>query len=109
MDLREQLDSLKNHLQSAELEYEQLQGGKKASASRLRKSLMNMKTVSHTARGTTTNYMKALPTKPRTKKELVAVEPTTEPVVEPIFDEDGNQVVAKPIKKKPAKKKPVAV
>jgi uncharacterized protein (DUF3084 family) len=111
MSLREQLDSLKAHLESAELEYKSLEGGKKASSSRLRKSLMNIKTVSHGARNSTTEYVKALPTKARTKKEaaeeaVVSEEPAVSEKVE--FDEEGNQVVdplTKPKLKKSKTKK----
>lgn len=78
--LEKQIVELRLHLDSAELEVKSLRNGKKASSTRIRKSLQNIKTGSHAMRKNVMEYTKALPTKTRAKK--VVEEKPVEPVVE---------------------------
>ena len=83
MDLTEQFQTLKNHMDTCEKELNSLKGGRKASSARVRKSLMEIKKASHGMRGATTEFTKGLPTKPRAKKEKAVVEPVAvEPLIE---------------------------
>lgn len=92
MSLAEQLQSLKNNLEIAEKELASLNAGRKSSAPRLRKSLMDVKKMSHTMRSATTSYARDLPTKPRKPK------PAAEPA------EPAEPVAVKPRKPKPKAK-----
>ena len=94
MTLEDQLATLKSHLAVAESEMASLKAGRKSAAPRLRKSLMALKTGSHGMRAGTTNYVRGLPTKSRSKKDEAEPEP-----VEP----------AKPEPKKRAPRKKVEV
>ena len=81
------MTTLKTMLENAESEIKSLELGRKASLTRARKSLQNIKTVSHNLRKEITAHTKSLPTKSRTKKtvEPGSVQPEpTEPVVEPV-------------------------
>ena len=69
--LEEQFASLKNHLAVAEQEMASLKAGRKSAAPRLRKSLMAIKTGSHSMRAGATTYVRELPTKSRKQKEVV--------------------------------------
>ena len=96
MTLEDQLATLKSHLAVAESEMASLKAGRKSAAPRLRKSLMALKTGSHGMRAGTTNYVRGLPTKSRSKKD--------EPV-EPVESEQVEQVEPpKPKKRAPRKK-----
>ena len=68
--LEEQFASLKNHLLVAEQEMASLKAGRKSAAPRLRKSLMAIKTGSHSMRAGATTYVRELPTS-RKQKEVV--------------------------------------
>lgn len=82
--LQEQITSIRTMLDSAESEIRSLEGGRKASSARARKSLQSIKTNAHTLRKSITETVKSLPTKTRAKKpeltEAGEAEPTpTEP------------------------------
>ena len=100
MTLEDQLATLKSHLAVAESEMASLKAGRKSAAPRLRKSLMALKTGSHGMRAGTTNYVRGLPTKSRSKKD--------EPV-EPVEAEPEPVEPAKPEPKKRAPRKKVEV
>ena len=87
--LEKQILELRLHLDNAKLEVKSLRNGKKASSTRIRKSLQNIKTSSHAMRKSVMTYTKEMPTKPRaTKKEPVKeVLPVIEPV-EPVKEKD---------------------
>ena len=68
--LSEQLIQMKTVLTDIENESKSLQGGKKASGARARKSLMKLKKQSHTMRKSITEHTKSLPTKTRVKKTV---------------------------------------
>lgn len=74
MDLTELYQQLKTHTDNTESELKLLQSGRKASAPRVRKSLMEIKKVSHLMRNQITKHVKSLPVTKRVKKE-------TQPVV----------------------------
>ena len=93
MSLQDQLASLKSNLEIAERELNLLNSGRKSSAPRLRKSLMDLKKSSHAMRASTTLYAKELPTKTRTKKVVEVVPVEAEAEAEP-------KKVRKPRKKK---------
>jgi hypothetical protein len=78
MSLSDSIAELKHEILTVEKECIALQLGKKASASRVRKSLQNIKTKSHGMRKDITLYSKEMPTKSR-KPKTPAVET---PVVE---------------------------
>ena len=80
--LAEQLQAMKNNLEIAEKELASLNAGRKSSAPRLRKSLMDLKKASHTMRSATTSYARDLPTKPRKPKP--PAEPEPEEPAEPV-------------------------
>lgn len=63
--LDEQFNNLKAQLAVAESEMNSLKAGRKSAAPRLRKSLMAIKTGSHSLRAGATSYVRALPTKSR--------------------------------------------
>jgi len=96
----ELFSSLKNQLAVAEQEYNSLKAGRKSSAPRLRKSLMALKQDSHKLRGSTTLFVRGLPTKSR-KSAVKKDEPVAE-VVE-IIPESVVEVIVEP-KKTPKKR-----
>ena len=88
MSLTEQILLMRKSLDETEKELKALEGGRKASAPRARKSLQSLKQSSHQLRKQITDSVKSMPTKKRTKKEEVNVldakmsqveEPETEP------------------------------
>jgi hypothetical protein len=81
MSLNDQINEIKTHILVAESELNSLVTGTKASASRARKSLQQIKKLSHALRKAIVLHLKTLPTKKRAKTETV-VEPVTEQVVE---------------------------
>ena len=75
------ISEIKMQLEVAEKEIASLQGGRKASAARARKSLQIIKGLSHTLRKNIVEFSKGLPTKKRA--EVAEPEVPTEPT-EPI-------------------------
>ena len=82
MSLTEEFYTLKNNIDLLEKEIQQLSGGRKASASRSRKCLQNIKKQSFNMRKSITTHVKNLPVKKRTKAEGKVVPETsgTKPV-----------------------------
>jgi IS5 family transposase len=68
MSLIESISFLKLELENVEKETKLLEAGRKASASRVRKSLQNIKVKAHTMRKAICEHTKAMPTKTRSKK-----------------------------------------
>ena len=81
--LSEQVLIMKNNLAEVEEHLNKLQGGRKASSSKARASLMKLKKDSHQLRGDIMKYTKELPVKSRVKKEPIVEQTTPEPEVEP--------------------------
>ena len=90
------INEIRMQLEVAEKEIASLEGGRKASAARARKSLQIIKGLAHTLRKNIVEYSKGLPTK------KCAGEPPTEPKAptEPI-------VPTEPKRKRASKKEPV--
>ena len=63
--LSESINEIKTHLLVAESELNSLLAGRKASASRVRKSLQEIKKLSHALRKAIVEHLKTLPTKKR--------------------------------------------
>ena len=80
MSLKEKVNEIRLQLDATERELASLEGGRKASAARARKSLQLIKSLSHTLRKQIVDYTKALPTKRRTPIEVAEV-PIAEEVV----------------------------
>ena len=74
MSLKEKVNEIRLQLDATERELASLEGGRKASAARARKSLQLIKSLSHTLRKQIVDYTKALPTKRRTPIEVAAPE-----------------------------------
>lgn len=104
MSLSEQVLLMRQSLDECERELKSLEGGRKASAPRARKSLQNLKTSSHSLRKQIVEHTKSLPIKSRTKKVKI-VEPTPEPVEEP--EQEDKKASTK--KAKPKKSKKVSI
>ena len=85
MSLTEEFYTLKNNIDLLEKEIQQLSGGRKASASRSRKCLQNIKKQSFNMRKSITTHVKKLPVKKRTKAEEKVMPETsgTKPVEPP--------------------------
>ena len=85
MSLTEEFYTLKNNIDLLEKEIQQLSGGRKASASRSRKCLQNIKHQSFNMRKSITTHVKNLPVKKRTKAEEKVMPETsgTKPVEPP--------------------------
>lgn len=66
--LTEQILLMKKSLDETEKELKELEGGRKASAPRARKSLQALKQSSHQLRKQITESVKSMPVKKRTKK-----------------------------------------
>ena len=81
MSLSEQVILMRQSLDECERELKSLEGGRKASAPRARKSFQALKQSSHAMRKQITESVKSMPVKSRTKKE---VEPEPEVVEEPV-------------------------
>jgi len=71
--LSDQILLMKQSLDETEKELKALEGGRKASAPRARKSLQALKQSSHQLRKQITDSVKSMPTKKRTKKEEVNI------------------------------------
>ena len=105
--LNEQVLIMKQSLSEVEEHLSKLQGGRKASSSKARASLMALKKNSHVLRSDITKYTKELPTKSRPKKENVnvfeakmeQVEPEPEPV-EPELELEEKKASTKKAKPK---------
>ncbi len=89
MSLKEKVNEIRLQLDTTEKELVSLEGGRKASAARARKSLQLIKSLSHTLRKQIVDYTKGLPTKHRSPVEV----PVPVPVEVP-------EVVAMPKKRK---------
>ena len=110
MSLTEEFYTLKNNIDLLEKEIQQLSGGRKASASRSRKCLQNIKKQSFNMRKSITTHVKNLPVKKRTKAEEKVMPETsgTKPVeaepeviaVESVSTTSLNKVVVEPEKKR---------
>ena len=74
--LNDNIVVLKACIAEVESELLALQSGKKSASARARKSLMKVKTLSHSMRSQVMEYLKELPTKSRVKKVV------DEPIVE---------------------------
>ena len=72
MSLTDTIHEIRLHLDTAEKEINSLTSGRKASASRARKSLQLIKGLSHALRKEIVNFTKALPTKKRSPAEVAA-------------------------------------
>ena len=104
-NLNENISVLRAHLSTAEKELNLLQTGRKASSARARKSLQNIKQISHLLRKEVAEHVKSIPTKKRTKETKEAPVEASEPAIT-----EEAAAVAKPTKKaaaKPAAKKEV--
>ena len=73
MSLKEKVNEIRLQLDATEKEIASLEGGRKASAARARKSLQLIKSLSHTLRKQIVEYTKSLPTK-RRSPEVAAPE-----------------------------------
>ena len=69
------ISEIRMQLEVAEKEIASLQGGRKASAARARKSLQIIKGLAHTMRKNIVEFSKGLPTKKRAGEVEVAAEP----------------------------------
>ena len=107
MSLTDSINNIRAHLSTAESELTSLQAGKKASSGRARKSLQQIKQLSHLLRKQIIEHTKALPTKKRTA--IVAEEPEKEPAqAVPLVEEPQAAVSAPaPKKKRIVKSKPI--
>jgi len=101
MSLSDKITSLRTMLDSTESEIKSLEGGRKASSARARKSLQSIKTECHGLRKGITNHVKSMETKTRVKKE-VPVEQVVEaksPEEEPMPDKPLKLKRARAVKK----------
>jgi hypothetical protein len=80
MSLKEKVNEIRLQLDTTDRELASLEGGRKASAARARKSLQLIKSLSHTLRKQIVDYTKALPTK-RRSPEVVVEAPVEVPEV----------------------------
>ena len=95
MSLTEEFYTLKNNIDLLEKEIQQLSGGRKASASRSRKCLQNIKKQSFNMRKSITTHVKALPVKKRTKAEEKVESEVSDPKpVEPPSDLTKSDTIA---------------
>jgi ABC-type antimicrobial peptide transport system ATPase subunit len=102
--LSESVLLMKQNLAEVEDHLNKLQGGRKASSSKARASLMALKKSSHALRKQITDHTKAMPTKTRVKKaeEVLPMEEIKQLQAEPEEPE-----VKKPKARKPKAKKVV--
>ena len=105
MSLTEEFYTLKNNIDLLEKEIQQLSGGRKASASRSRKCLQNIKKQSFNMRKSITTHVKNLPVKKRTKAEEKVESEVSDP--KPVEPEKSVEAV-EPVEEKPVEpeKKP---
>jgi len=101
MNFDDQFAQLKSQLAICEQEMNSLKAGRKSAAPRLRKSLMALKTGSHTLRASTTGFVRDMPTKSR--KKVVEAEP--EEAVESAPVEEVAQIKPEKSMRVPRKKK----
>jgi hypothetical protein len=114
MSLTEAINEIQTLLDQTKSEILILEGGRKASAPRARKSAQSIKNLAHALRKSITSHVLTIPTNTRTKKESVILVPKVDEVpkdlpkqiiqvdkLEPV-DESAETV---PIVKKPRKKK----
>ena len=83
--LSEQINAIKNHIFVAESEVNSLITGRKASASRVRKSLQEVKKLSHLLRKAVIEHVKSLPVKTRVS-----------PIEKPTRESRGESPIEKP-------------
>jgi len=102
VSLSEQIIKMQVMLDTAKKEVHALEGGKKSSSARARKSLQNIKTSSHIMRKNITEHSKTIPVKKRVPKPAVA-EPVADPPSEPVViepteatDEDFAKILDEP-------------
>ena len=98
MSLSEQINEIKTHILVAESEVNSLITGRKASASRVRKSLQEVKKLSHLLRKAVIEHVKLLPVKTRVSP---IEKPTREsrgesPIEKPTPESMGEQIIQKP-------------
>ena len=74
------ISEIKMQLEVAEKEIASLQGGRKASAARARKSLQIIKGLAHTMRKNIVEFSRSLPTKKRAEVEVAGPIAPTEPI-----------------------------
>jgi uncharacterized membrane protein len=105
MSLSESINEIKTHIFVAESELNSLIAGKKASASRVRKSLQQIKQLSHALRKSIIQYLQTLPT----KKRSLSPKPTEEPAepIAPVATKPVDPMVVLPKKKTPKKDKKI--
>ena len=102
--LSESINNIRAHLTTAEAELTSLVAGKKASSGRARKSLQQIKQLSHLLRKQIIEHTKALPTRKRTA--IVAEEqPAKEPAQAVPLVEEPPAVEEPAPKKKEIKKR----
>ena len=107
MSLSEQLLLMRKSLDETEKELKSLEGGRKASAPRARKSLQALKQSSHALRKQITESVKGMPTKKRTKKEEVNIlDAKMSQVEEPEPEPEEEKPKADSSKKKVRTKRP---
>jgi hypothetical protein len=110
MSLKENITSLRTMLDQCEKEVQSLSSGRKVSATHARKSLQNIKASCQGLRKSITEHTKSLPTKTRTKKEIIcpshaaneAEEEELEAKAEQV--EQVEEVVTEPVKTKRVRK-----
>ena len=86
MSLSESIQEIKTHIFVAESELNDLIAGKKASASRVRKSLQEVKKLSHLLRKAIIDHVKLLPVKTRVSTDIPKPTPASM----------GEQIIQKP-------------
>ena len=96
MSLSEQINEIKTHILVAESEVNSLITGRKASASRVRKSLQEVKKLSHLLRKAVIEHVKLLPVKTRVS---TIEKPTPESMGEQIIQKPTPESISKPIQK----------
>lgn len=113
--IEQELMVLQAHLDAARAENASLQGGKKASAARVRANLMKLKNGSHNIRKTVMDFSKTIPVKSRVKKtaaiadELPEIIPLERQETVPVETAPKPKPKPKPKTKKPIKAKPETV
>ena len=104
MSLNDQILLMRQSLDETERELKALEGGRKASAPRARKSLQALKQSSHQLRKQITESVKSMPTKKRIKKEEVNVLEGRESQIEPEPEEPEPVEKPKRVRKPRVKK-----
>ena len=109
MSLSESINEIKTHIFVAESELNSLLTGRKASASRVRKSLQEIKKLSHALRKAIVEHLKTLPTK---KRSLAPIDkPTPENMADIPIEKPTPENMAEPLtivfkRKRPVKRNP---